>query len=319
VRLPARHYTGSAKKADAQRAPTCAVGLGGTADQWEPQIEYFKQQPDFQFIVFDNRGMGFSDPVAGRWTTTKMARDTLALLDYHGWKSNVHIVGLSMGGMISQETVRQDPKRFASMTLLSTIAGGPFSLGLFILAIPTGLRLTLQTFTASTGRDQLKNGLKLLYPAAFLDGTSPHPETGEPTSNFKLFRSALIRRGVQAVKDGMPPQRFSSIVKQGFAVMTHNVTTSELQALSKLLGGNTLVVTGDEDILVHPRNANRLTDGLRAELLVLPGAGHGANEQVCYCSISGQLTPCNNNNKKPQYAREVNQAIERKVLIASKL
>jgi len=58
-----------------------------------------------------------------------------------------------------------------------------------------------------------------------------------------------------------------------------------------------LVVTGDEDILVHPRNANRLTDGLRAELIVLPGAGHGANEQVCYCSISGQLTPCNNKKK----------------------
>ena len=249
-------------------------------------------------MVFDNRGMGFSDPVAGRWTTTKMARDALALLDYHQWKEKVHIVGLSMGGMITQETVRQDPQRFASMSLLSTIAGGPFSLGLFILAIPTGLRLVAQTFLSSSGKEQLKNGLKLLYPSKFLDESSPHPETGVQTLNFKLFRSALIRRGMQAKQDGMPAQRFASIVKQGFAVATHNVSREELAHISKELKGNVLVVTGDEDILVHPRNADRLADGLKAELIVLPGAGHGANEQ---------------------YADEVNQAIERRVLLASKL
>lgn len=63
-----------------------------------------------------------------------MARDALALLDRLGWKENVHVVGLSMGGMISQEIVRQGrPGQFASLTLLSTIAGGPFSLGECVL------------------------------------------------------------------------------------------------------------------------------------------------------------------------------------------
>jgi pimeloyl-ACP methyl ester carboxylesterase len=275
------------------------MGLGGTADQWEPQITYFASRPaEFQFVVFDNRGMGFSDPVAGRWTTTKMARDALGLLDHLGWRDKVHVIGLSMGGMISQELVRLQPCRFASLSLLSTIAGGPFSLYLFVLAIPTGMRLVAQTFLTADPRAQLKNGMKLLYPASFLEGSSAHPLTGELTSNFKLFRGALIRRGMQAKQDNMPPQSFLSIIKQGFAVMTHNVSHQELAHISRVLKGNVLVVTGDEDVLVHPRNAERLRDGLGAELVVMKHAGHGANEQ---------------------YAQEVNKAIETKVLLASKL
>ena len=256
------------------------MGLGGTAAQWEPQVQYFSKQPDmYQVLIYDNRGMGLSDPVAGRWTTTRMARDTLSLLDYLGWKNDVHAVGLSMGGMITQEVVRQDPKRFASMILLSTIAGGLFSLKLFILTIPTGLQLAARTFLTTDPRAQLKNGLRLLYPEEFLELESPHPETGVLTKNFKLFRSALIKRGLNDKKNGVPPMRITSIFKQAFAVFGHSVSADELAGIAKSLNGNVLVLTGDADILVHPENATRLRDELNAELVVVPKAGHGANEQ----------------------------------------
>jgi len=52
-----------------------------------------------------------------------MALDTLDLLDGLGWTSNVHIAGVSMGGMISLELVLADPKRFSSLLLTSTNAG----------------------------------------------------------------------------------------------------------------------------------------------------------------------------------------------------
>lgn len=51
-----------------------------------------------------------------------MANDALILLDKVGWTSRVHLVGISMGGMISLEMVDAAPDRFASLTLTSTTA-----------------------------------------------------------------------------------------------------------------------------------------------------------------------------------------------------
>jgi pimeloyl-ACP methyl ester carboxylesterase len=256
------------------------MGLGGTAAQWEPQVQYFKSKGElYEVLIYDNRGMGLSDPVLGRWTTSKMARDTLKLLDYLGWHSQVHAIGLSMGGMITQEIVRQDINRFVSMILLSTIAGGTFSLKLFILTIPTGLQLAARTFLTTNPNVQLKNGLRLLYPEEFLERESAHPDTGEPTKNFKLFRKALIKRGLEDKKNGVPGLRITSIFKQAFAVFGHSVSAQELSGIAKGLNGNVLILTGDTDILVHPQNAYRLRDELKSELVVIQGAGHGANEQ----------------------------------------
>lgn len=52
-----------------------------------------------------------------------MAQDTLDLLDAQDWKQDVHVAGVSMGGMISLELVLADPKRFSSLVLTSTNAG----------------------------------------------------------------------------------------------------------------------------------------------------------------------------------------------------
>ena len=66
----------------------------------------------------DNRGVGNSDTPSGLYKTSEMARDIEELLQYVGWlpedtdgaqeeagERNLHIVGVSMGGMIAQELV----------------------------------------------------------------------------------------------------------------------------------------------------------------------------------------------------------------------
>ena len=112
------------------------MGLGGDHYMWKPQIDYFSKRPhEFQTLVYDNRGVGFSDQVRGRFTTNSMARDALDVMNHIGWKSNIHLIGLSMGGMITQEIAKLDLPRFRSMTLISTIAGGISSL-LFLLRAP---------------------------------------------------------------------------------------------------------------------------------------------------------------------------------------
>lgn len=52
--------------------------------------------------------MGKSDKPLLRYTTSEMAKDIVELLDHVGWtgKRSIHVVGISMGGMISQELVR---------------------------------------------------------------------------------------------------------------------------------------------------------------------------------------------------------------------
>ena len=51
--------------------------------------------------------MGESDKPMMRYSTSEMAKDAFELLDYIGWigERSVHVIGISMGGMIAQEMV----------------------------------------------------------------------------------------------------------------------------------------------------------------------------------------------------------------------
>ena len=65
------------------------------------------QSPKYSGVVFDNRGMGKSDKPFFRYSTSEMAKDVIELVDSLGWTSprQLHIIGVSMGGMIAQELV----------------------------------------------------------------------------------------------------------------------------------------------------------------------------------------------------------------------
>lgn len=51
--------------------------------------------------------MGDSDTPLMRYSTSEMAKDVIELVDHLGWTAEreLHIMGVSMGGMISQELV----------------------------------------------------------------------------------------------------------------------------------------------------------------------------------------------------------------------
>lgn len=171
--------------------------------------------------------------------------------------------------------------RFGSLTLLSTIAGGLYSLGYFIVCLPSGIRLVAQTALAPNPKARLRSALQVLFPEEFLAQHVPHPtDPSAQVSNFKLFRDILVARSKREIERGIPIDVPSTtFFKQVLAVATHRVTDNEMKAINKKLNGRVLVVTGDQDILVHMANSKRLANGLSAKYIELNGAGHGASEQ----------------------------------------
>ena len=86
------------------------MGLGALKWYWQRQTQDFghKEGETYSCLIFDNRGMGESDKPLLRYSTSEMARDVLELLEHVGWMEDrsLHVVGISMGGMIAQELVR---------------------------------------------------------------------------------------------------------------------------------------------------------------------------------------------------------------------
>ncbi|KAI8048721.1 Alpha/Beta hydrolase protein [Syncephalis plumigaleata] len=97
------------------------AGRGAKGDGWMAQA-VFLARCGFQVCVFDNRGIGKSGRPDTPFTTYDMALDTIELLNHLGWKSDIHLVGMSMGGMISQHLLLHYPQYFISCCLTSTSA-----------------------------------------------------------------------------------------------------------------------------------------------------------------------------------------------------
>jgi len=97
------------------------VLINGLADDL---TTWFGQVPDFlaagyRVLRFDNRGIGKSGRPKGPYTTAQMAQDAKALVDSLGVK-DFHLVGVSMGGMISQEYALAYGGDLKSLTLACT-------------------------------------------------------------------------------------------------------------------------------------------------------------------------------------------------------
>ncbi len=97
------------------------MGLGTPRVGWFHQFRFLSEHYDV--TCFDNRGVG-ETVATSPWTMQDMAQDVVALADAVGYET-FHLVGVSMGGMISQEVVLTSPDRVRTLTLMATTPGGP--------------------------------------------------------------------------------------------------------------------------------------------------------------------------------------------------
>ena len=128
---------------DADAEPLLLVmGLGGQLIAWPLEFVERLVERGFRVIRFDNRDVGLSTkvdaPVPTRrqvvlsaasrrlahaaYTLHDMADDAVALLDHLDIR-RAHVVGISMGGMISQTIAIRHPHRVATLTSIMSNTG----------------------------------------------------------------------------------------------------------------------------------------------------------------------------------------------------
>lgn len=93
--------------------------LGSTLDMWDPQVAALARH--FRVVRYDFRGHGQSPVPAGPYDIADLGADLLALLDGLG-ATRAHLVGLSLGGMVSLWTAAHHPERVDRLIACCTSA-----------------------------------------------------------------------------------------------------------------------------------------------------------------------------------------------------
>src|SRR5690606_27385192 len=92
-------------------------GLGSSTRDWEYQIPVLAQH--YRVIALDVRGHGRSDKPRGAYRIADFAADVAALIEYLQLPP-VHLVGISMGGMVGFQLGVDRPELLRSLTIVNS-------------------------------------------------------------------------------------------------------------------------------------------------------------------------------------------------------
>jgi 3-oxoadipate enol-lactonase len=234
------------------------MGLAADSQAWLFQVPEFSKR--YRTVVFDNRGVGRSSKPAGPYTIAAMADDTVRLMDALDI-SRAHVVGVSMGGMIAQELALRHAARVHGLVLACTFGAADSE-----ITQTRDLSIT-QLGGAVDADGSLQIDAGSIDPMVFFQQLLPrvfNPDyiQRELPTLIQLFGGAL-QYGF-----GM-----DAILAQAQAAMCHDCT-------SRLgnIASPTLVITGDSDLLIHPRSSEVITSKIPgARLVKVPGGSHGFN------------------------------------------
>lgn len=234
------------------------MGLGSLKTTWQRQTKDFGHTngDKYQVVVFDNRGMGESDKPSLRYTTSEMARDVVELVDSLGWTDprQLNVVGISMGGMISQELGMLIPDRIASLSLISTAPYIWNTVGYF-----ENLRNRINLLFPKSIDEQLANVKRNCYTEEFLAAPDNTEYTVEP------FPTNGDRFAAMEVYKRTSPHLFT---RRGFILQTiaagwHHKTADQLKSLGDKIGRERIfVLHGTADRMISFPHGEKLLEFL---------------------------------------------------------
>ncbi|KAJ3301606.1 hypothetical protein HDV03_000643 [Kappamyces sp. JEL0829] len=242
---------------------------------WGPVVHHFlTQESDYQFLVLDNRGVGLStNGMFSRYTTKGMALDAAHVLKHVGWTDDrsVHLCGISMGGMIALELASMIPTRFKSLGLLVTCAKHKAP------AKHAGKSERAILMPPGKGVD---GRIKGLISIGFSDEEWLDAPADEGWSDFATNRERIYAQ-LKFRLDKSKPSGLKTLVGQGLAVRTHNVTPERLAVIKKEIP-DIIALAGEEDKMIDPSCTEylgkqwplTLAKHLDCPYLVFKGKGH---------------------------------------------
>ena len=95
----------------------CIHGLGSSTDDWQPQLAALARS--HTVITYDVRGHGKTSKPRGRYTVKQFAEDAAALIE-HLEPGPVHVMGISMGGMIAFQLALDSPQLVRSLVIVNS-------------------------------------------------------------------------------------------------------------------------------------------------------------------------------------------------------
>ncbi len=178
-----------------------------------------------------------------------MARDTVGLLDVLGYR-DVHLAGISMGGMIAQTVAAHHPGRVRSLTSIMSTTGAP---RIGRPAMSTWYRLA--TAKPPRSRDEA-----MQRDLAIFRHIGSH---GFPFDEERVRERAAIGWDRDRSSAGTP--------RQLAAIFRSGDRTAELREIDV----PTLVIHGDRDRMVNPTGGTATARAIRgARLETMSGMGH---------------------------------------------
>jgi len=246
------------------------MGLGGQLTLWPDEFVDALNERGFRTIRYDNRDVGLSTrfetagipnvkwmivksvlglPVRPAYTLADMAADGVALLDDLGI-ARAHIVGVSMGGMISQHIAARYPDRVLSLTSVMSTTGNP--------RLPRAQKEAMQVLTSRPMSGDPEDLIAYSVRAAKVIGSPGYPPDEE----------RLQRRVRSDFERGWYPQ---GVARQMAAI----VADGDRRPMLKSISAPTLVIHGEGDPLVPLAGGRDTADNIPgARLLTIPGMGH---------------------------------------------
>ncbi|MFI8565288.1 3-oxoadipate enol-lactonase [Rhodococcus sp. NPDC078407] len=214
--------------------------LGSDRSMWNPQIGPLSAS--VHVLAVDLRGHGASPIPAGPYSVAELAEDVLSLLDSLDLP-RVHIVGLSLGGAVSQWIAIHRPERVRTLTLLCTSA-------------------------------------KFGEPAQWLDRARAVRESGTAALAdavlARWFTPELASRDTDLVERHR--RMIDRTSDEGYAACCEALSEWDSRADLARITAPTLVIAGRQDPSTTPDDLRLIADGIAGSTyLVLDPAAHLAN------------------------------------------
>lgn len=218
-------------------------GLSSDHQVWKSTLRHFSKH--FRILIFDNRGAGKSSTPDYPYTTEMMANDVLQLMDLLGIK-RAHVLGHSMGGCIAQQMALLAPEKINKMIVACSRAK-PNALA--------NMALTMREKLQAAGMP-VEMLAEYVMPLLF--------------SETFLQNEMQVKGFIQWTMQNPHPQSAMGFSHQLHAVKTHNVS----DRLS-VIHAPTLVIAGDEDILMPKASAKIFSESLEnSDFIVISDCAH---------------------------------------------